>query len=382
MLTEQVIADGSLRARGDAFTFGLRMPWYRALPLSSLEGLDVRIDDDAIASDELRISLGGTSMRWPSCRRCTTMWYVADAAEVRAPKTGGLAPGPHVLECRSRRASRTSSSRGSRLRDARALREKAGRMTLPKLGVTLYSFTPDFHAGRYTFEDLVVEAAERGLGPGLEVIGFQSFRGFPHMSPEVETRFLASSTSTGGSSRALTATSTSPSGPTGYSTRTSSSPTWTRSSRRRRDSASRCSACRTRRRRRDGTAGALRRAARRQVGMEIHAPETVRSPGCSRCASCTRDSTLRTSASSPTSARRRSGSRRACSRPSARRASPRTSAGDRHALGRTRRSRLRGARGDRELHRARPLDGRRRPRRQPRGLRRRHPRPSGRRGVG
>jgi len=63
-------------------------------------------------------------------------------------------------------------------------------MTLPSLGVTLYSFTPDFHAGRFTFEDLVVEAAERGLGPGLEVIGFQSFRGFPHMSPEVETRFL------------------------------------------------------------------------------------------------------------------------------------------------------------------------------------------------
>ena len=63
-------------------------------------------------------------------------------------------------------------------------------MTLPRLGVTLYSFTPDFHAGRYTFEDLVVKAAQRGLGPGLEVIGFQSFRGFPHMSPEVETRFL------------------------------------------------------------------------------------------------------------------------------------------------------------------------------------------------
>src|SRR6476619_4935792 len=33
-------------------------------------------------------------------------------------------------------------------------------------------------------------AGQRGLGPGLEVIGFQSFRGFPHMSPEVETRFL------------------------------------------------------------------------------------------------------------------------------------------------------------------------------------------------
>jgi xylose isomerase-like TIM barrel protein len=61
---------------------------------------------------------------------------------------------------------------------------------IPKLGVTLYSFTPDFHAGRYTFEDLIVRAAEAGLGPGLEVIGFQSFRGFPRISPELERRFL------------------------------------------------------------------------------------------------------------------------------------------------------------------------------------------------
>jgi sugar phosphate isomerase/epimerase len=62
---------------------------------------------------------------------------------------------------------------------------------LPKLGVTLYSFTPDFHKGRYTFEELIVRAAELGLGPGLEVIGFQSFRGFPRVSKELEKRFLS-----------------------------------------------------------------------------------------------------------------------------------------------------------------------------------------------
>ena len=31
-------------------------------------------------------------------------------------------------------------------------------MTLPRLGVTLYSFTPDFHANRYTLEGLVRKA--------------------------------------------------------------------------------------------------------------------------------------------------------------------------------------------------------------------------------
>ncbi|MFI6816021.1 sugar phosphate isomerase/epimerase family protein [Nonomuraea sp. NPDC050328] len=52
-------------------------------------------------------------------------------------------------------------------------------LVVPKLGVTLYSFTPYFHARQYTFEDLVRIAAERGLGPGLEIVGFQSIRDFP-----------------------------------------------------------------------------------------------------------------------------------------------------------------------------------------------------------
>lgn len=60
----------------------------------------------------------------------------------------------------------------------------------PRLGVTIYSFTRDFHAGRYTFEDLLVRAAELGLGPGLEVIGFQSFRNFPHVADDTAAQFL------------------------------------------------------------------------------------------------------------------------------------------------------------------------------------------------
>ncbi len=91
MLTEQVIEDGSLAAVDDAFTFRLRMPWYRSLPLSSLEGLEVTLDGVPTASDELRVSLDGATYslgdlpplhdRW---------WYVADAAEVQGP-VGGAA---------------------------------------------------------------------------------------------------------------------------------------------------------------------------------------------------------------------------------------------------------------------------------------------------
>lgn len=53
-----------------------------------------------------------------------------------------------------------------------------------KLGTTLYSVTRDFHGRRISFEDAVRRVSELGLGPGLEVVGFQSFRGWPHLSTE------------------------------------------------------------------------------------------------------------------------------------------------------------------------------------------------------
>ena len=59
----------------------------------------------------------------------------------------------------------------------------------PKLGVTLYSFTPYFHARQHSFWDLIRIAGERNLGPGLEVVGFQSIKGFPRLPDGFATRF-------------------------------------------------------------------------------------------------------------------------------------------------------------------------------------------------
>jgi hypothetical protein len=99
VLTEQVIADGSLRSEADGFTFDLRMPWYRALPLSSLEGLDVTIDGQSVPSQELRVTYGGTTYALSDLPPLyDEWWYVADPAEVRAPKAGGLPAGEHELD--------------------------------------------------------------------------------------------------------------------------------------------------------------------------------------------------------------------------------------------------------------------------------------------
>lgn len=58
-----------------------------------------------------------------------------------------------------------------------------------QLGSTLYSFTNEWHERRYGFEDLIAEVARRQLGPGLELIGFSSIRGFPAVSDDFAARF-------------------------------------------------------------------------------------------------------------------------------------------------------------------------------------------------
>ncbi|WP_221584666.1 sugar phosphate isomerase/epimerase [Microbacterium sp. G2-8] len=55
----------------------------------------------------------------------------------------------------------------------------------PVQGVTLYSFTRAFHGREYDLEGLIRKVAADGYGPGLEVIGFSSLRGFP----DVDDRF-------------------------------------------------------------------------------------------------------------------------------------------------------------------------------------------------
>jgi sugar phosphate isomerase/epimerase len=70
-------------------------------------------------------------------------------------------------------------------------------MTGPTLGVTLYSFTPLFHARTYDLWQLIDRVAADDLGPGLEMVGFQAVRGFPVISRELERTFKDHLDSTG-----------------------------------------------------------------------------------------------------------------------------------------------------------------------------------------
>lgn len=52
---------------------------------------------------------------------------------------------------------------------------------LPQLGLTLFSLTLEMREPDYSLEGMIRRAAELDLGPGLEMVGFQSLRGWPEL---------------------------------------------------------------------------------------------------------------------------------------------------------------------------------------------------------
>jgi sugar phosphate isomerase/epimerase len=53
-----------------------------------------------------------------------------------------------------------------------------------RLGLTLYSLTSEWAAGHYTFESLLQEVADQGLGPGVEFNGAQMLRTYPDVDDD------------------------------------------------------------------------------------------------------------------------------------------------------------------------------------------------------
>lgn len=59
----------------------------------------------------------------------------------------------------------------------------------PILGTTLYSFTNEWQQRLYTLDSLMEKVARLGLGPAVEVVGFQTFRDYPDVSDDTARHF-------------------------------------------------------------------------------------------------------------------------------------------------------------------------------------------------
>ena len=59
----------------------------------------------------------------------------------------------------------------------------------PAMGTTLYAFTLEWRSGKFTLESLLAEVSKRKLSNAIEMVGFQSIRGFPHITAEFAKDF-------------------------------------------------------------------------------------------------------------------------------------------------------------------------------------------------
>lgn len=189
MGTSTILTENGLHATRDALVIDVRLPWYRALPLSVVDIPTLCINGNEISRERMVLEVGGREYRLDELpSREEAYWFVTDSGFLKIP---GLAvDADHEHEVDLTIALKLPYIEGDFARMVRQRMTVKPRQDIGlRLGSTLYAYTNEFHGREFTFEGLVREVARRNLGPGLEIVGFQSIRGFPSVSDDFAARF-------------------------------------------------------------------------------------------------------------------------------------------------------------------------------------------------
>ena len=96
-LEAQVLGDTAVRAASGGYEVDLHLAWYRSLPLSCLEGIDLTINDVTCERAALRVEVDGEELGLDDLRdREDDWWFVQDALTVRVPTEQPQAAGSEV----------------------------------------------------------------------------------------------------------------------------------------------------------------------------------------------------------------------------------------------------------------------------------------------
>jgi hypothetical protein len=96
-LEAQVLGDTAVRAAAGGYEVDLHLAWYRSLPLSCLEGIDLTIDDVSSAREALRVRVDGRELGLDDLPELDDeWWFVQDALTVVVPSDEPRAQGEQV----------------------------------------------------------------------------------------------------------------------------------------------------------------------------------------------------------------------------------------------------------------------------------------------
>jgi hypothetical protein len=98
-LDKDVVREEALHAISDGFALDIRSHWYRSLPLTSLVVLDLAVDGEKVAEDDMTIVVNGKSFTVPQLADgYDEWWYVLDPFELRVRKPSFDGTQPHQVE--------------------------------------------------------------------------------------------------------------------------------------------------------------------------------------------------------------------------------------------------------------------------------------------
>jgi len=108
MFDEQIINGDALypdQERAPGVRFKIRLPWYRSLPLSCIEQVDLRIDGREVQQKDMSLTLYGINHSLDELPGLhNAWWFILDTADLHIRTRDQLPPGHHevsvTLGCR------------------------------------------------------------------------------------------------------------------------------------------------------------------------------------------------------------------------------------------------------------------------------------------
>ncbi|QXD15408.1 hypothetical protein GQ464_000160 [Rhodocaloribacter litoris] len=85
--------------RVTGFQFGARLPYYRGVGLSLVEDIQVKIDGEPVAPENLTVTVhGNTYTLEEMARTFEDRWEMGEVALITIRREGGLPPGEHTID--------------------------------------------------------------------------------------------------------------------------------------------------------------------------------------------------------------------------------------------------------------------------------------------
>jgi hypothetical protein len=96
----QIIEDNSLKVVDDGFEIGVRLNWYRSLPVSCIENLKLSVDGQPVPSEQITFGINGHAFRLDELNDLVEeFWFVQDSARLHVHQSGKIASGEsHAVE--------------------------------------------------------------------------------------------------------------------------------------------------------------------------------------------------------------------------------------------------------------------------------------------